>query len=569
MALIYPVLSLMPDFTKDPAYGLDMPHDPLAIAEGRIRVSFPSVQPDRVFGFEFTFDTLAEIRDLKRFFLGRGGRAHPFYLPSWRTDLPPVSGTVGSLSLNVEAEEFAAAHLDDTRPDHYGRQLFIWQPGETLWTERIVAAADAGGGITTLDLETPLPFTINPDLAIIGFCHLARFQEDRLDWKHWRPELARVAIRFRGIRQHNLNTQTNPVARLDYYGSLGFVSVTQSPVDTEPSTNRSAYAAGPVNLHYSQDAYYFTRWACWVQGKRVRLKRLATGEIVHPDTGGGVSGLFTGVDVVTDHISLCFDQNAWETIAWQKTPGTIQLRRFFNSATDIVEWPGIDPVLVYNQLMDPNLESGDADTVCYYLKPNSNFLFVRFQRENFGTENIAALLPLRPLALKRTWIEDQIQFVEILDAGFRSAILKTATYPDPPPPPPPPPEVPVELAPEAGRGSLTHSGAYDFAVVYADGAAFDAPHPPFQDTGTGRIVHAGNYEDVTFETEVGRDAAGGRVGEGAAAYSQVVLSGGGLDVAAGGLTFASIAHTLQALSPPQNTEAGTGSLSITANYEAI
>lgn len=568
--MIYPVLATVPDFTTDPKQGLVEAQDKLAIAMGRGRVAFPNLQPDHVFAFKFTLDSLAEIRAVKQFFAGRGGRAHPFYLPTWRNDLPAQSGNFASTLLTVSATDYEADHLTepDTRPDHYGRQIFVWQPNQALFTTRVISATESTPGTTVLDLEQTLPFTINPATAVCGFLHLARFLDDRISWDHSLPDIASAELKFRGIRQHITVTQTNPVEGTQIFGLQPLVSVTQSPEPSEPSDNRAAYAAGPINLHASQDELYFTRWAVWTYDRKVRIKRLATGEITFPDSSGTTSGLFGSTTVATDHITLAFDQNAWEVIAYQKTAGTIELRQFFNSEVTVRTWEGIDPVLVFDQLIDPNLEDGDSDVVCYYLKPGKNLLFVRIQRENFGTERIAAQLPLRPLALKRSWMADQKQHIELLDAGFRKAVIETDEYPDPPPPDPPPPEIPIDLEPETAGGTIELAAIYSNAVVYADGLPFDAPHPPFEETSEGRIEHGGAYIDVTFEAEAGEEHSGGQLEHGGV-YTQVVLSDEEQEAAGGSLSFDSITNTLIVQSPPPNEEPALGEIQITATYEAL
>lgn len=576
MSLPYPVFSTVPDFSTAPQYGLQTGHDRLAIAQGRARVAFPNKQPDRVFGFAFTLETATEIRSVKEFLRDRGGRTHPFYLPSWRNDLPPLAGTVGSNLLTVSAEDYEATHLTEpaTRADHYGRQIFVWQPGEDLHTTRIIGATEPTTATTVLDIEDLLPFTIDPAKAIVGFCHLARFMEDRLDWEHWSDTAAKTTIKFKGIRQHNDIGQSNPVADFDFYGSLGFHSVTQAAQAVEPNDSRIGYAAGPYNLHNSQDELYQTRWAAWLFEGAMRLRKKPTGSISLPDSGGATSALFTGANITTDHITLAFDQNGWEVIAYQKTATTIELRQFFNFETTIRTWDGIDPVLVYNQLLDPNLEDGDSDVVCYYLKPGNSTLYARFQRENFLIENTVTLLPLRPLALKRTWIEGQIQYLELMDAGFRSAILQTDSYPDPPAIPPLPF---VDAAgTDHGAVALEVSGDYAVAIVYSDGTPYDAPtHPAHSEAATAaaellaEYVPSIVYSDglpLGAEHEPHSDEATTGLELRAAHEQTIVESAGHEDSAVVGLAM-SVDYTLTIINPPGSTDAAATNLALTAVYE--
>lgn len=492
MSLEHPTFGFIPDFTSPPRFGIATNHDRSALGQARQTVSFPQRRPDYIFAHRFAIETEFEIQQLKEFFRERAGRAHPFFLPSWRRDLTLAVASVDEgdkqipiLSAN---EDYEATHLDGTDPDHYGRTLYFWKDGEEIWTERVIRVlpgAEAGQEI--LDLDTPLPFDID-DRTWIGWAHLVRFAEDTLEWMHYLPSAAETDITFRATRHANQNQLYVELEQHDQYGQLGFIEATVAPGEILPVTTRVAYAYGPTTLHNSQDGPYAITWAVWPADDGVRIRK-APDPIWLPYNAGSLSILFDD-PIETDHIALAFDQNAYEVVAYQKDDETIECRRFFNTAVEIVEWAGQDPILQFNGLLDQDLETGETDVVCYYIKPGSNALWMRFQRDNFETEYLAALLPGRPLMLKRAYFEyseDQSAGtlkVEFVDAGYRVGVLSSALYPDPPPPPVPP-FVEYDDGDDAEVGAMSMAAlVHTYAVMWADGGGEFDPHPPFEDAGT-------------------------------------------------------------------------------------
>lgn len=504
MSLFFPTLTTVPDFSEAPRRGTATIHDRTAMGTATQTAFMPMRRPDYLFHFRFAFDDAAAVRDMKEFFRARGGRAEPFYFPSWRRDIRTVGvAAAGTQQITIQspAEDYEATHLTGTDADHYGRQLFFWRDGETVWMDSILRVLPSTTpGEEILDMDNPLPFDVDDDV-FVGWAYLVRFTEDRLEWKHFSLDAAEVSIGFRGMRQANQNEVEVAIEQVDQYGQLGFVSCAIAPGDILPVTNRVAYASGPETLRASQDDPYSMPWAAYPSTGGMKLRKAIPPDnetIWLPQVGGTPSILFDD-DVDTDHVALAFDQNGYEVIAYQKTATTIECRRYFNTEVEIVEWDGIDPVLQFNGLLDEDLPTGDTDVVAYYLKPGENVLYARFQRDNFGTEYVAALLPVRPVALKRATfdIADDLSegtlLVDLVDPGFRVATLSSAAYPAPAIPLPPPwVEVGLE---ESGRVSASiASGSYTPAVVYADGGALEDPHDPFADAGTATAALSGAYD---------------------------------------------------------------------------
>jgi hypothetical protein len=577
MSLEHPTFTFVPDFTSPPRFGIATNHDKTAMGQAQQAVMFPQRRPDFIFSHSFAIATALEIQQLKEFFRARGGRTHPFFLPSWKRDLTlvePVAAGEKQIPIISPDEDYAAQHLDDTDPDHYGRTLYFWRDGEEVWTERVIRVLPGDeAGQEILDLDTPLPFAID-DRTWIGWAHLSRFTEDRIEWKHSLPSVAECEISFRATRHANQNELTVAIEQIDQYGQLGFIECTVAPGEVLPVTNRVAYAFGPEDLHATQDDPFSEPWAAFPSSDGIHIQKATPPEfevIWLPSEGGSLSILFDE-EIETDHVALAFDQNAYEVIAYQKAPTTIEVRRFFNLAVEVVEFEGQDPLLQYNALLDQDLPTGETDVVCYYIKPGQNALWMRFQRDNFETEYLAALLPGRPIALKRAYFvynEDASEGtlkVEFLDAGYRVGTLSSDGYPDPPPPPIDP-QVYSRPDPDtasAGTGALT--GTYENAIIYADGGAEDDPHPPFEDGSRGTFSVAGSY-DLTALDELLEEQASGTFGA-TGSHTLYVFAPATLDTDQSDVTIGATGdYELIAIVPGVSDEIATTTINATGVYE--
>jgi len=587
MSLFFPTLTTVPDFSRAPRRGTSTAHDRTGMGASRQIVFFPQRRPDHLFDFRFAFTAALDITTFKEFFRARAGRCNPFYLPSWQRDLTTVgTATAGTKLIEIVSagEDYEATHLTDTDADHYGRQLFFWKDGEVVHVDSILRVLPgSAAGQEIIDLDNPLPFDVDGD-TWVGWAHLVRFSEDRLEWKHWGLRFAEVEIGFRGMRQANQNELSVDLVQEDQYGQLGFVLAEAAPGEILPVTNRVAYANGPESLRASQDDPYSMPWAAFPASDGVRLRKAlppANEVIWLPQTGGTASILFDE-EVETDHIALAFDQNAYEVVAYQLNATTIECRRYFNTAVETVTWEGIDPLLQFNGLLDADLPTGDTDVVAYYLKPGENILFARFQRDNFGTEYVAALLPGRPVALKRAFFEYNeaetagVLKVEFVDSGLRVVVVSSASYPDPPPPPIPPYVLISESDDASVDASL--SGDYAYAVMWADGGGEFDPHPAFADAGSVDGALLGDYVAMVLyadgaDTDLGPHPAFADFGDATASVSGVYA----LNVIEGEDDLAEVArvatvsitavYALNVIFPPVSDEQANTSTSLSGVYE--
>lgn len=592
MSLQFPLLTHVPDFLRPPQRGTSTAHHRLGLSTAQDTVVFPQRTPDILLSFRFSFFQRLQHQLFKEFFRERSGRTWAFFIPSWRRDITlvsPVAAGIKQIEIVSPDESYEATHLTDTDPDHYGRFLFFWKDGEDPWASdviRVLPSSTIGQEILDLDLE--LPWEID-DRTVIGWCHLVRFTEDQLEWQHWSPDHAEVEVGFRATRRANQNSITQPIEQVDQYGQLGFTTCSLAPGEVLPVTNRVGYGLGPDTLHNTQDDPYRINWAVYtdVDGI-VRIRKAippANETIWLPQVSGTESILFDGEDdLSSDHWSLAFDQNAYEVIAYQADIDLIECRRFFNTEVVTVEWEGRDPALQYNALLDANLETGDTDVICYYLKKDDNRLFMRVQRDDFDTEYVVAMLPSRPIALKRAYFEyDESEAagvlqVEYLDAGLRVCTLSSAQYEDPPPPPIPP-FILASGFDHAEPEALKITGVHVYAVRWADGGGeFDA-HPPFDEGSTVTAALLGAHSEAVVYADGGEltdphpsfgDDSETDTGVTGSHYVSVFLPEDDLSEAAEtSMGLNSLTHELKVIFPPISDEHAQANASLSGVYAPI
>lgn len=563
MSLLFPIFPHVPDFRDATSRSISTLHERINLAAGRGEVLFPQRTPDILINHPFAVTTRRELAEMKEFFRDKGGRAWAFFLPSWRRDVKlagPVPALTKQIAILSPNEDYASKHLDNTDADHPGRFLYFYRDGQPVFGTDIIRVLPGDvAGQEILDLDIPPPFALD-EKTWVGWLYLARFTDDQLTWTHYSPDHAETEIGFRVTRRAIQNEVTKDLTRTDQYGQVGFVSARMAPGDIEPVTNRIAYTTGPANLHAAQEELYYSPWAAWPGVDGVRIKKLLPDEEIWlPNNTGSNSILFSG-PVVTDHIAFCFDQNSYEVIGYQKTRTTIEIRRFFNLAVDVRTFDGIDPLLQFNGLLNANLETSETDVVCYYLKPDTNALFMRFQRDNFGTEYVACALPSRPLALKRAYYvrdeEDEDEgtlVVEYVDAGLRIAQLFSAVYEAPEPPvPPPDEEIEASAADVAGVQLSANFDGYEIGVQYWDGQPFLSLHTPIKDeTNTVFLSDSASYTSTLVYYD------GGTIGD-----PHTPLS----DAPTAPILSHSAAYVLSIIPADSEPESATVSLSETSTY---
>lgn len=426
--MIYPVFELIPDFSDPPEYGTLTAVERAGLSPAQDVAFFPHTQPEHTFSFQFVFTTAADIRAMKAFFLDRAGRTKPFYLPSWRNDLPAYTGAAGSNLLTVVADYELGDHADAA-----GRQVFIWQPGKALFVSSVVSATPGVSGRVELNLTRFLPFTVDATTAVIGYVHLVRFSEESLQYDHLSASVATVDAKFQTVRQWTGEEDSFSIERLDIAtagGTLrGFLTAEATVAEVSPADSRTAYANGPAALETGESYPMTTAWAAWINSDGIRLQEADPFDQSVPDAGGVLTNLVSGF-IDTEHLSLCFNgATGWDSLAYQRTATAIRLWIKVFAGPLAINFDGLDPCLFNTGQLDGSITGEDAVIACYYRKPDSNRLYVRTTGDLFAAEHVAAVLPVRPVKLKRVFEDGATAKLEFLDASMRRVVLTSAAYP--------------------------------------------------------------------------------------------------------------------------------------------
>ena len=170
----------------------------------------------------------------------------------------------------------------------------------------------------------------------------------------------------------------------DYYGALAPDIKFQGGGTYREICPTVCYCEGPVAEGETVTEYlgrYETRWmAHLLEGGLIYYGRVDGTLIQVP------LDLFpTALPDTATHIALSFDANARPVFAYEDE-GTIYLVRYVAGVPTTYSWSGMSPCLFFNGVL--NYEDTETDVVCYYLPTMGGSLYARFQRENFGVENL-------------------------------------------------------------------------------------------------------------------------------------------------------------------------------------
>lgn len=505
----FPIFTWEPDFRQPPRSRFLTRVDALNQSPAPQYLAWPQQYTDRVTVWRFTFEQSRDCRDLKHFFNTAGGRAGLFLMPSWNRDFVAASiPSAGTTLVTVEIEDYAGMHLALNVGDEVGRYVFCCDPLNALQVMRVItaeAAPDPENSV--LELEQPLLFTPS-EQAFWGFAYVSRFEEDELAFTHYTPNHGTVELATRTTRQRSNLTQTDALADEDVEASLAFEELVAEPSTAGRLRWDYSHALGPLLLHVVQ-AQQFTRpYAAWLGTSTVRIAPdLEEGDVWPPDDSLGLpSDLFGFTRPNAEHMSLAFDQNGWEVIAWQ-TKGTTQIsiRRFFNFAITTHTFAGTFPVLFQNGVANVDEWPSGSDVFCFFLKPNLNVVFARVQRDNFSIEYKFCLAPQQLFTLDRvTYDVDTFEMVlEGRDTHYRLCKWRV-TYPEPPPIPPSPPyfieDASVGISAGDGVYVKTHalggeeSDAGSCLVGPSGAYLLVSGDNPQGDEGNVLLLPSGNYE---------------------------------------------------------------------------
>jgi hypothetical protein len=544
----YDIFNHTPDFSTPPSEGSSYIGDTLAFSAAPEFTTFAQYRAERIFAMSFAWSIPRDWHAAKAFYQAKGGRAEVFLMPSWTRDFTVSSlPTLGSKTMEVNVADFGASYLTTTSMDEIGRYVFCSDFVGGLHVAKVLASEDDTTSILTL--EQAFPFSPTRE-AIFGFALLVRFDDDETEWRSISPEKVKCRLVFRTVRERTITANEGLLTGVAQYESLPFAAFTQAWENTKVRFD-SAYSLGPTNRGATQNANYSVLWAAWPSTNGVRLLKNATEDAITPpdESQGFLSSLFSSA-LVTDHISLSWDQNGYEVIAWHSTPGQISIRRRFGGTLRTDVFAGVSPCLYYNGTVNVQARiDGETDVVCYYIKPGMGACYARFQRDNFEIEYVVGGYPTKPLHLLKHETDDLDHVLWAVDDGFRLMKL-TATYPTQPAPDPDP-FVALLLQEQAGA-TASITDAAETVVIVVQPPILDAvgasgslantihesmfPTPPV--SGEGMAASAGlpniQYEHVVAEPPSPlQEQTGGLASITNVAYELVVITSDALQEQAG------------------------------------
>lgn len=464
MAITFPIFEHEPDFTRPIGRTVTTAQDVLRLSGAQALITWPQSRTETSLRITYSLRGLANCAAAKAFLAARAGQHEAFMLPTWQRDFSlALPATAGDTTITAAVDDYAALYLTTTADDEVGRFIFAWDADNGLFTTRIIRAVD-GDDSSELELEDALPWT-PPNGAIWGHLLLVRMSDDQLAVKHMTPE--HITFELAAITVRQRSTASEALLLLGSEGPEATEPFTRAIFEPLPSPKLRfdyAHSDGPDNLHFPQDHTFAVRWCLWLGTSHVRLAKATEGDIWPPQNDQGApSALFPDGKPATTHISLAFDQNAWEVAAWENTAaGTITVRRRFNGTIFEHTFEGRSPALFNDGILavDARL-AGLSDVVCYYDKPGHNKIFARIQRNNFGTEHVVILGPAKLRRMIAADRDGQKATIAFIDDSFR---LVTATTDDFPVVIVPPSPYIYGVFDEAASAAATLAGEYELTI---------------------------------------------------------------------------------------------------------
>lgn len=488
----YRALEIVPDFTDPPVGGVYVPRSDTAISAGEIFSRWPG-RNARTQTFQFSLRGPTEVRALRSFIAKVRGSWEPFFVPSWTRDFGS-SGTVAAGDTTMTIDRDPSAWTATDRPDTFGRTVYVYTPARGLHVARVRSAANNGDGTWTLTIARPFPWAADLSKCLTGVAWFAHFAGDDYEWRHITPDRAIVELGVIEGRNTRAGAGEYAIEPVEIYETEPFDTLVEEDADPWTNDARTMTCLGPDEWGTAQDLNFSNPWTFTLAAGTLLVTSGAEAE---------TSVAFDGTDA-TDMISGAFDALGKEAVAWQKDFETIRLRWYQAGTPTAIEISGRTPVLFQNWTMNGAISAGDGDVVLFYLRPGESKVFTRAQRDAFATERVAAILPVRPLALLGNDTEGQTHILRAISAHHTRLEIRSEPYLLPPPRArdeatgTETTEAAVNLMvidasaledaqTDAGAaGTETTDGSVNFMVV--DGAAEDDSQAQGTETVTGELV---------------------------------------------------------------------------------
>lgn len=425
----YPVFTFQPDFTKPPSRRVSVLADVMNVSAAKQFLSWPETQPQEVTQWSFSGESETERAEFVGFFERMGGRAGAFLMPSYSRDLAFATlPAIGSYAVTVTGSGYATNYLADSYPDRNGKYLFILCPVNGVHIMRVLRAVDSGDN-SIITFEQRLPWAVSEG-AMIGFARLSRFEVDDVEIifgneQHWSTSIPTRTVRV-------TVDCTREIALSDGVEHLlwkPFTSVRQELKPAARTVYSYAFAKGPAAYATPQGSRMADTWAAWVSNDGVRIAKRDTLNPFTITNGDGVLSRLTDLPIRAAHLSLAFDENCNEVIAFSRhDEETIEIRGLVADVVTSWTFDGFSPQLFQFWTIDNEAyDLADAEIVCIYAKRGTAGIYGRFESENFATERLLGAFPNVPLRIEYVEIDGTDLRVVCIDDGHREMVL-TADY---------------------------------------------------------------------------------------------------------------------------------------------
>lgn len=295
----------------------------------------------------------------------------------------------------------------------------------------------------------------------------------------------------------------------DQYGWLGFEDQGEWIIPLSPLNWMICpfidFVDGPEVEDTTQPGRYLTRWRV-IYDRTIREFRygIAGQPQLPPDPALGITPIT--LPTAGAQVSLGFDQDARACFAYQLNANQIRLTRFVAGVPTNYTWLGINPRLLFDGILQPDLAS--VDLVCCYVSAVGN-VCIRMQRDNFAVEYIqitpASIPAKRITKVDRYQSYLYLYYVDITNIRY---LARSKVYP------------PFPLFEEdiASSTSFASGGSYDPLVV--DGGTYE------DDGINTTIAVSGEYVLNTITTGPYNDNASGSTVVTSGSYDLIVIAGG-------------------------------------------
>lgn len=413
---LYRTFEIAPDFRRPPEGGVYVPRTDTTISGAATFSRWPS-RNARTQTFTLVLKGPTEVRTFREFLGAVRGNWQPFYIPSWTRDFG-ATNTVAIGDRTIRIDENPSDWVASDRPDTFGRTVYIFTPANQLLVARVLTSTNNGDGTWDLLLDRPFPWAADLAKCLCGIAWFVHFAGQEFMMEHVAPDRLEVEVGVIEGRNRSSIEATYAITPVAIYESEPFDTLIEEDADPWVADFRTVAALGPDNYNTAQDLNFSVPWTF----------TLEDGDVTFTDgVATETSALYDGDDTPT-WISGAFDGLGREALAWQSSFETTRLRWYDSGTPQALNLTARTAVLFQNWTINGSITAGDADVVCYYLKPGDAKIFARYQRDSFATEYTAAVSPVSLLALVGNAISGQNHVLRAISSRHTRLSFQSEDY---------------------------------------------------------------------------------------------------------------------------------------------